>query len=71
MDLYWQVFWLTRLFNILPVHLRTVDAVIEKLRDGFGFTATGIAPDFHRTSLFIPFCGNQYVTNVGLIQHLL
>ena len=49
----------------------TVDAVIEKLRYRFRFTATGIAPDLHRTSLLIPFCGNQYAANVGLIQHLL
>ena len=54
----WQVFWLRVYFNAFPLY-KTV-AKIEAsrkplLRRGLGrpLTATGIAPDFHRTSLLI------------------
>ena len=33
---------------------------------GIGITATGIAPDLHRTSLFITFCVNQYAAKIGV-----
>src|SRR6266498_1567814 len=56
--LIWQVFWLGVYFNAFP--LIKIVAKIEAsrkplLRRGLGrpLTATGIAPDLHRTSLLI------------------
>jgi len=52
----WQVFWLGVHFNAFPyLQWRRLKLLAVLLSEAFGrpLTATGIAPDFHRTSLLI------------------
>ena len=68
----WQVFWLRVYFNAFPLYktVAKIEASLTTLLErglGWPFTATGIAPESHRTSLLTPTIriGDQYGANVG------
>src|SRR5437773_1358237 len=68
--LIWQVFWLNPNLIAFPScdSGRRIRLPNSPFRGLGGFTATGIAPDLHRISLFIPprlsRDGNQIIANV-------
>jgi hypothetical protein len=52
----WQVFWLAPTYLGLPIRQRRTVAEISSVLSRLGvmkLTATGIAPDLHRTSLLM------------------